>query len=155
MIKPPLLALLCVLAMVIPSMAQSVSDTVVWRFAEFKKSKVAVDACVMEEGRMQVERNAHYDALLRANAKNPDAPTIDEMSDAKSQVVLEDEALSEKRDECSPLFDQLVAATRQLRRDCGVYMALAATDEPAEEMNTFATDICRSSPRTAAQENPR
>jgi len=91
---------------------------------------------------MQIARNDHYAELLRADAKNPDAPTLDEISTALAQLRMEDEALSEKRDECEPLFDQLAAATKELRRDCAAYAPPGSTDEPPATADTLAMDIC-------------
>src|SRR5215472_1255299 len=119
MIKP--IAAAVVFALAAPAAAQSQGDIVAAQYTEFMKSKAAVKACASEEGRMQLERNAHYDALLQANAHDPRAPTIDEMWQAQMQLRLEDEALSQKRDECTPLFDQLAVSVRELRRDCSAY----------------------------------
>lgn len=147
MIKPITVALICVLA--VPAWAQTQSETVALRYAEFAKAKAAVRACAADEGRMQIERNTHYDALLQANAKDPAAPTINEMAQALAQVRLEDDALSEKRDACEPLFDQLAAAVRALRRDCAIHGAPSPGDEPtgADEL---AADVCNGGKNTAA-----
>ncbi len=141
MIKPITLAVLCVLTL--PAEAQTLGDTVVSQFAEFKKAKAAVRICLSEEGQMQIERNQHYDARLHADAKDPAAPTIDEMYQAQAQVRLEDEALDQKRDECTPLFDQLLVEAAELRRDCSVYAAPDTSDEPMPEMDSLAINICR------------
>ena len=122
--------------------AQTPGDLVVSQFMAFKKTNVAAKFCVHEEGRMQIERNDHYDALLRAKAKNPHAPTIDEMSDALAETILEDEALQQKREECEPLLDEVMGAVRELRRECAGYSPSPVTDdEPSAEI--VAIDICR------------
>jgi len=123
--------------------AQTLGDSVISQFAVFKKSKAAVRVCANEEGRMQVERNEHYDALLHALARDPASPTIDEMWKAQAQVRLEDEALGQKRDECTPLFDELLAAMKELQRNCQAYTALKTSDEPTPATEGLAIDICR------------
>ena len=139
MIKPLALFLVCVLAA--PAWEQTQSEAVALRYAEFVKAKAAVRACAMDAGRMQIERNAHYDALLEANAKDPAAPTIDEMASALAQVRAEDDAISERRDECEPLFDQLASAVRALRRECAVYGAPSLGDEPTGS-DELAAAVC-------------
>ncbi len=142
MIKPVTVAMVCILA--IPAQAQTLGDDVVSQYAELMKAKAAIRRCMSEEGSMQIARNEHYDALLRAKAKNPGAPTIDEMFEVQAQLRSEDDALSEKRDECMPLFDQLAAAARELRRGCSVYAAPSSDGEPTET-DALATDICHGS----------
>lgn len=140
MIKP--LAVVLVATLAVPAAAQTAGEMVISQYAEFMKSRAAARSCLSEEGRMQVERNERYSALLRANAKNPAAPTIAEMSDAQAQVRLEDEALVQKRDECSPLLDVLVAAARELSRDCYAYVAPSTDDQPRPTGDALAVDIC-------------
>jgi hypothetical protein len=146
MIKPIAVAMVCILP--VPAVAQTSGD-VASRYTDFMKSRVAVKVCVSEEGQMQIARNEHYDALLKANAKDPAAPTIDEMTQARAQLRSEDEALSQKRDECAPLFDQLVAAARGLRRDCAAYVPASTENEPAEAIDEMAIAICRGPAKTS------
>lgn len=150
MLKPIAVALVSVLA--VPAWAQTQSETVALRYAEFAKAKAAERACASDEGRMQIERNAHYDALLKANAKDPAAPTIDEMAEALMQVHPEDDALAEKRDECGPRFDELATAVRALHRDCAIYGTPPPGDEPtgADEL---AADVCNG-PKNATAAKP-
>jgi hypothetical protein len=137
--KAVVLAVTCMLS--IPAEAQTASDVVVSQYADFAKSRAAARWCLSEEARMQVERNERYNAVLRANAQDPQIPTIDEISEARAQVRLEDDALSQKREECTPLLDELVAAARELRRRCSAYAAPGNT-EPAPPTDTRAIDIC-------------
>ena len=148
MIKPIAVAMVCILS--VPAVAQTSGD-VAARYADFMKSRVAVRVCVSEEGQMQIARNERYDALLQANAKDPAAPTIDEMSQARAQLRSEDEALSQKRDECAPLFDQLVAAARELRRDCSAYVPPSTESEPPEAIDALAIAICRGPANNSAE----
>jgi hypothetical protein len=145
MTKAIIITVVCLCAIAAPAPAQTLGDAVISQFAVFKKSKAAVRVCVNEEGRMQVERNQHYDALLHALAKDPGFPTIDEMSRAQAQVRLEDEALGQKRDECTPLFDELVTATKELQRNCEAYTALKTSEEATPATNALAIEICRGS----------
>jgi len=147
MIKPIAVALVSMLA--VPAWGQTQSEGVALRYAEFAKAKAAVRACAADEGRMQIERNAHYDAFLQANAKDPAAPTIDEMAQALLQVRLEDDALGEKRDACEPLFDQLATAVRALRRDCAIYGTPSPGDEPTGA-DALVADVCNAPKSTAA-----
>jgi hypothetical protein len=148
-----LIAVAVVLSLAVPAQAQMLGDLVVSQYIDFMKAKAAVKACTSEEGRMQLERNAHYDTLLQANAKDPAAPTIDEMSQVLTQVRSEDAALSQKRDECEPLFDQLSAAVRALRRDCAAYGAPSAGDEPTGT-DKLAVDVCHG-PKSADAGKPK
>lgn len=147
MLKQLAVVLLCVLAL--PAWAQTQSETVALRYAELAKAKEAVRACARAEGQMQIERNAHYDALLQANAKDPAAPTIGEMAQALAQVRVEDDAISEKREECEPLFDELASAARALRRDCRSYIAPNPGDEPTGS-DEVAADVCNTSKNATA-----
>lgn len=147
MLKQLAVVLLCVLAL--PAWAQTQSETVALHYAELAKAKAAVRTCARAEGRMQIERNAHYDALLQANAKDPAAPTIDEMAQALAQVRVEDDAISEKREECEPLFDELASAVRALRRDCHSYIAPSPGDEPTGS-DEVAADVCNTSKSATA-----
>lgn len=147
MIKPIAVALVSVLA--VPAWAQTQSESVALRYAEFAKAKAAVRACASDEGRMQIERNAHYDALLEANAKDPAAPTIGEMTETLMQVRPEDDALAEKRNQCEPLFDELAVAVRALRRDCAIYGTPSPGDEPAGA-DELAADVCNGPKNTTA-----
>jgi hypothetical protein len=140
MIKPVAVAVFSLLAF--PVQAQTTGDLVAAQYVDFMKAKVAVKACATEVGTMQIARNEHYDALIKSNATDPGAPTLDEISNVLAQLRDEDEALSEKRDECQPLFDQLTAATIALRRDCAAYVPPTASDEPPETADTLAADIC-------------
>ena len=123
--------------------AQTPGEFVVSQFMAFKKMNVAAKFCVHEEGRMQIERNDHYEASLRAKAKNPHAPTIAEMSDALAETRPEDEALQQKREECAPLLDEVMGAVRELRRECAAYTPgyVPKDDQPSAE--SVALDICR------------
>ena len=142
MIKSFALAALSVGLLTGLAQAQTSGDLVVSQFGAFKKLNVAAKSCAHEEGRMQIERNDHYDALLRAKAKDPLAPTIAEMSDALAETRLEDEALQQKREECEPLLDEVMGAVRDLRRECTAYITTpAAGDQSSAE--TVAIDICR------------
>ncbi len=152
MIKPVAVAVASILAF--PAQAQTSGDLVTTQYVDFMKSKVAVKACVTEEGEMQIARNEHYDALIKANAKDPAAPSLDEIVSVLAQLRDEDEALSEKRDECGPLFDQLAAATIELRRDCAAYVAPTAGDEPVPTADALATDICHPPVKTSEAEKP-
>ena len=147
-----LFVLICSLS--IRADAQTSGDLVVLHYSEFMKSKAAVGSCLSEEGKMQIARNDRYAALLRANAKNPDAPTIDENATALAQLRMEDEALSEKRQECDPLFDQLAAATRALRRDCAAYAAPSGSETPAATADSLAIDICHPPAKSSAAAKP-
>ena len=123
--------------------AQAVGDAVASQYVAVKKLTAAANFCVREEGRMQVERNEHYDAFLRANAKDPHAPTIGEMSDTRAQTRLEDEALAQKRDECVPLLDEIADSVRELRRTCAAYLATGTTnDRPTPLPETLPSNIC-------------
>jgi hypothetical protein len=153
MTKTIIITVACLCAIAAPAPAQTLGDAVVSQFAVFKKSKAAVRVCVNEEGRMQVERNERYDALLHGLAKDPGSPTIDEMSRAQAQVRLEDEALGQKRDECTPLFDELVAATKELQRDCEAYTALKTSEEARPAMDTLAIDICHGATKRGEANN--
>lgn len=137
----------------IPAEAQTAGDVVASEYADLAKSKAAARWCLSEEARMQVDRNERYDTLLRANARDPETPTIGEISEARAQVRLEDEALSEKRDECSPLLDELVAAARELRRTCAAYAAPGDT-EPAPPTDARVTDICHGPTQSGAGDKP-
>jgi hypothetical protein len=81
MIRQIIAVLVCVSAMITPAEAQTLADAIVLQSGVFKKSNLAAKVCVSEVDRMQEERNRHYEALLHAKAQNPDAPTIEEMSD--------------------------------------------------------------------------
>ncbi len=152
MIKPITLAVLC--ALTLPAEAQTLGDTVVSQFAEFKKAKAAVRICLSEEGQMQIERNQHYDARLHADAKDPAAPTIDEMYQAQARVRPEDDALEQKRDECTPLFDELLVEAAELRRDCFNYAPPSTSDEPLPEMDSLAKNICQPPAKTTEASKP-
>jgi len=149
MIKSIAVAVLCLGALAVTAKAQTSGDTIASRYVAFKKSQAAVRVCANEEGRMQIERNQHYDALLNAGAQDAGTPTIDAMSAAQARLRLEDEALSQKRDECTPLFDQLVAAARELQRDCEGYAAPDAAADPTT-VDALVIDICRRTAKSDA-----
>lgn len=142
MIKPIAAAVVCVAAMIAPAQAQTFEDAFAAQYGVFKKFNVAAKLCVSELDRMQVERNDHYEALLHTRARDPDAPTIAEMWDVLVKTHPEDAALNQKRHVCSLLLDQLVAAAKELRRDCEAYTN--THDEPATAAE-LATKICHGS----------
>lgn len=142
MIRSIGVAALCVGLLTGLAEAQTPADDVVSSYTTFKKLNIAAKFCVSEEGRMQLERNDHYDALLSASAKNPHAPTLEEMLAARAEIRLEDEALKQKREECEPLLDEVVAAAKELRRDCSAYTPIT-NDEETPPSETLATNICR------------
>ncbi len=123
--------------------AQTNADSLVLQYASFKKLKIAARACTSEEAQMQVERNDRYDAALRAKAKDPNAPTIDEISAARLETILEDDALNQKRQECELLLDEVVNAVNELRRECVAYPVTPDPEEGPSPSETAAIDICR------------
>jgi len=148
MIRSIAAAVLCVAALSAAADAQTLDDAVVSQYALYKKSNIAAKQCLSELDRMQIERNGRYDALMHAKAQNPDAPTIADQTDVLAQIRDEDAALDQKRQACTPLLDELVAAARELRRDCKAYSVSASTvsadtgSEPAAGTD-LATTICR------------
>ena len=153
MIRAVAVAVVSILAF--PAEAQTTGDFVTAQYVDFMKAKIAVKACLTEVGAMQIARNEHYDALIKANATDPGAPTLDEITSTLAQLRDEDEALSEKRDQCRPLFDQLAAATIALRRDCAAYVPpTASEDEPMPTADTLANDICHAPAKNSVADKP-
>jgi hypothetical protein len=153
-IKPIAAAVVCLGAMIASAQAQTLGENIVLQYGVLKKSNTAAKLCVSEVGRMQVVRNDHYDSLLHARAENPDAPTIEEMSDVLAQTRQEDEALKQKREECAPVLEQLVAAAKELRRNCAAYTAPITNNEPAPATDTMAITICRGSAKSGDGDKP-
>src|SRR5579859_337911 len=143
MIKSIGAAALCLGLAIGPTAAQSAIEPIVLQHATFKKLKIAVKACLTEEGQMQLARNEHYDATLRAKAQDPAAPTIGEISAALLETRLEDDALQEKRQECELLLDEVVGAVNELRRQCVTYPVTPDPNEEPSPSETAAIDICR------------
>src|SRR6266567_2439499 len=127
MLKLITVAVVCV-AIITPAEAQTLADAVVAQYGVFKKSNSAVKVCVSEVDRMQEERNGHYETLLHAKAQNPDAPTVDEMSNALAETRAEDAVLNQKRQACTLELDELVATAIELRRNCAAYSVTPNTD---------------------------
>jgi hypothetical protein len=151
----PITALLCVAAMILPAEAQTLADEVVLQYGVFEKSNLAAKVCVNEVGRMQEERNGHYETLLHAKALDPDAPTIGEISDVLGEIRAEDIALNQRRRSCALLLDELVAAATELRRNCKAYTVPTNTEnEPATAANAVATNICHGSIKGGEPEKP-
>jgi hypothetical protein len=156
MIKPITAVLVCVAAMITPAEAQTRADAVSSQYGVFKKSNLAAKVCVSDVDRMQEERNGHYETLLHAKAQNPDAPTIEEMSDVLAETHAEDAVLNQKRQACALLLDQLVAAATELRRNCEVYTVPSNPDnEAVTAADTRATNICHGSAKGGDAEKPR
>jgi len=144
MMKPIAAVVVCVAAMIAPAEAQTPNDAFVLQYGMFMKSNVAAKACVSELDRMQVERNDHYETLLHARAQHPDAPTIAEMWDILLQTHAQDAALNQMRQVCTRLLDQLIAAAKDLRRNCEAYIFSADIhNKPAAA--ALAANICRDS----------
>jgi hypothetical protein len=154
-IKPITAAVVCVAAMILPAEAQTLVDDVVLQYSVFKKSNLAAKVCVNEVGRMQEDRNGHYETLLHAKAQDPDAPTIGEISDVLGETRAEDIALNQRRGSCALLLDELVAAATELRRNCKAYTAPTNTEnEPATAAHAVATNICHGSIKGGEPEKP-
>jgi hypothetical protein len=135
--------------------AQTLDDAVASQYVVFRKSNSAAKVCLSELDRMQEERNSHYKTLLQSKAQDPDAPTMEEMSNVLAETRAEDAALSERRQECAVLLDQLIAAAKELRRNCEAYIAPAdAPSEPARTADMQADNICNGSGKGSDAGNP-
>jgi hypothetical protein len=155
MIKLITAAVVCVTTMIASAEAQALDDGIILQYGEFKKSKLAAKMCASEVDGMQAERNHHYENLLHTKAQNPDAPTIEEMSDVLAQTHAEDATLSQKRETCTLLLDQLIAAAIELRRNCELYSVSTYTDnEAATAADMLAENICHGSAKENAAEKP-
>jgi hypothetical protein len=145
MIKPIAAAVIYAAAMIAPAATLTLDDAVVLQSETLRKSSSAAKMCASEVGRMQVERNDHYDTLLQAKAENPADPNIGEMWDALAQIRAEDAALKQKRLECMPLLDEVIAAAKELRRNCEAYASAIATGAQGVAADMRAINTCHGS----------
>jgi hypothetical protein len=146
------IALACAVAAGTPAWAQTLEESVISQYGALRKSNAAANVCVRELAGMQVERNKHYDTLLRAKVEDPTAPTISEISETLSQTYLEDSALSEKRQACMLLLDEVIAAAAGLRLSCEAYGAEDAEVETATKASSLK--ICQGSEERAHRGDP-
>jgi len=118
MIKSMAATIVCIAAVIAPAWAQTLEEAVITQYSVLKRSNSAASVCAHEVENMQVERNVHYDVLHHADTQSPDDPTSAEMPDLSVQLYLEDTVLKQKRQECMPLLDEVIAAAQELRRHC-------------------------------------
>jgi hypothetical protein len=148
MIKSIAATLVCITAVIAPVWAQTLDEGVITQYYVLKRSNSTAGVCAHEVLSMQVERNRHYDVLHHADTQSPDDPTSAEMSDLSVQLHLEDTTLKQKREECMPLLDEVIAAAQELRRRCE---AVVTSSELVTTKNSRVTAICNG---TGSAEDP-